>query len=204
MPRLSIGVRLDKHWERFCGHELTGSKMVLIGLGMVGTRIAELSSALGIEVIGHRRRPGGDPPPGVRRLVDLAALDNVLGEADFLVIAAPETPETVKLVDHRRLRLLPPRAVLVNVGRGSLVDEDALVEMLEGNHLRGAALDVFAGEPLPTESKLWSLPNVIVSPHSASTVVSENDRLVDLFIENLRRYLDGRPLINEFDHSKQY
>ena len=123
---------------------------------------------------------------------------------DWLVLAAPDTPETAKMIDARRLDLLPPRAVIVNIGRGSLIDEPALVERLADGRIRGAALDVFAKEPLPQESPLWEMPNVIVSPHSASTVAQENDRLVDLFIENLHRYLDGRALVNQFDHGRLY
>jgi len=203
MPRLARS-KQERHWERFCGRELAGSRMVLIGLGRVGSRIAELSAGIGIDVIGHRRSSDRPPPPGVGRLVDRAGLDGVLPDADLLVIAAPDTAETRRLFDRRRLGLLPAHAVFINVGRGSLVDEAALIEMLQAGRLGGAALDVFEQEPLPAESPLWTLPNVIVSPHSASTVVQENDRLVDLFIENLRRYLDGRPLLNEFDHARSY
>lgn len=203
MPRLNAW-KAERHWERFCGQEVLGSRMTLIGLGRVGSRIAELSAALGIQVTGHRRTPGGLAPPGVVRIVEADGLDAVLRETDLLVIAAPDTPETANLVDRRRLGLLPPGAVVVNVGRGSIVDEAALIELLRAGRLRGAALDVFAREPLPADSPLWAMPNVIISPHSASTVVQENDRLVDLFIENLRRYLDGRPLVNLFDHGRRY
>jgi phosphoglycerate dehydrogenase-like enzyme len=203
MPRLTAW-KAERHWERFCGCEVLGSRMVLIGLGKVGSRIAELSAALGIEVTGHRRTPGGQAPPGVARIVDAAGLDAALPEADLLVIAAPDTPETAQLVDRRRLGLLPSRAVVVNVGRGSILDEAALIELLQAGRIRGAALDVFEREPLPADSPLWGMPNVIISPHSASTVVKENERLVDLFIENLHRYLDGRPLVNLFDCERRY
>ncbi len=203
MPQIAEW-KAQRHWERFCGHEVAGSRMTLIGLGRVGSRIAELSSAIGIRVTGHRRSPGGEVPPGVERVVDADGLDGVLPETDLLVIAAPDTPETANLFNRRRLELLPPRAVVVNVGRGSIVDEPALIELLQAGRLRGAALDVFAEEPLPVDSPLWAMPNVIISPHSASTVVQENDRLVDLFIENLHRYLDGRPLLNVFDHGRRY
>jgi phosphoglycerate dehydrogenase-like enzyme len=203
MPRLSAW-KDDRHWERFCAREVSGSRMTLIGLGKVGSRIAELSAAIGIHVTGHRRTPGGEPPPGVRTVVDADGLDAVLPQTDLLVIAAPDTPETTGLVDRGRLALLPAHAVVVNVGRGSIIDEPALIELLQAGRLRGAALDVFAKEPLPAGSPLWAMPNVIISPHSASTVVQENDRLVDLFIENLHRYLDGRPLINLFDHGRRY
>jgi glyoxylate/hydroxypyruvate reductase A len=203
MPRMNTW-KAERHWERFCGQEVFGSRMTLIGLGRVGSRIAELSSAVGIQVTGHRRTPGGQALPGVQRVVDAAGLDAALPETDILVIAAPDTPETTNLVDRRRLSLLPGHAVIVNVGRGSLIDEQAMIEMLKAGRLRGAALDVFAKEPLPTDSPLWAMPNVIISPHSASTVTQENVRLVDLFIENLHRYLDGRPLINVFDNGRMY
>jgi phosphoglycerate dehydrogenase-like enzyme len=203
MPRVNTW-KAERHWERFCGQEVFGSRMTLIGLGRVGSRIAVLSSALGMEVTGHRRTTGGQTPPGVSTVVDAAGLDAALPETDILVIAAPDTPETTNLIDRRRLSLLPAHAVVVNVGRGSLIDEPAMIEMLQAGRLRGAGLDVFAKEPLPADSPLWAMPNVIVSPHSASTVNHENDRLVDLFIENLHRYLDRRPLVNVFDHARRY
>jgi glyoxylate/hydroxypyruvate reductase A len=203
MPRLNTW-KAERHWERFCGQEVFGSRMMLIGLGRVGSRIAELSSALGIQVTGHRRTTGGEAPPGVHRMVDAAGLDAALPDTDILVIAAPDTAETANLIDRRRLSLLPAHAIVVNVGRGSLIDEHAMIEMLQAGRLRGAGLDVFAKEPLPADNPLWAMPNVIVSPHSASTVVQENDRLVDLFIENLHRYLDGSPLVNLFDHARRY
>jgi phosphoglycerate dehydrogenase-like enzyme len=203
MPRTSRW-QAERHWERFCGYQVAGTRMLLIGLGKVGGRIAELSSALGIEVVGNRLPVEGALPPGVSRLVDTDGIDGELPATDLLVLAAPDTPKTANLLSRRRLELLPPRAVVINVGRGSLLDEDALTEMLAAGRLRGAALDVFAKEPLPADSPLWALPNVIISPHSASTVVQENDRLVDLFIENLHRYLDGRPLVNVFDHTRMY
>jgi phosphoglycerate dehydrogenase-like enzyme len=203
MPRVNTW-KAECHWERFCGQEVFGSRMTLIGLGRVGSRIAELSSALGMAVTGHRRTTGGQAPAGVRKVVDSAGLDAALPETDILVIAAPDTPETTNLIDRRRLSLLPAHAVVVNVGRGSLIDEQAMIEMLQSGRLRGAGLDVFAKEPLPADNPLWAMPNVIVSPHSASTVTQENERLVDLFIENLHRYLDRRPLVNVFDHARRY
>ena len=203
VPRLNAW-KTERHWERYCGYELAGSRMLVIGLGGVGRRIAELSAALGIEVIGHRRASGGTAPTGVSRLVDANGIDAELPNIDLLVLVAPDTPLTKNLVDRRRLELLPERAVIINVGRGSIIDEPAMIEMLAAGRLRGAGLDVFAKEPLPDDSPLWTLPNVLVVPHSASTVVQENDRLVDLFIDNLHRYLDGRPMVNQFDHGRKY
>lgn len=203
MPRLERW-KAARHWELHSGRELAGSRMLLIGLGGMGARVAALSSALGIEVVGCRRSRDAEAPPGVARLVDPSGIDAELPDTDLLVLAAPDTPATLNLIDRRRLGLLPSRAVVINVGRGSILDEPALIELLAAGLLRGAALDVFAEEPLPADSPLWAMPNVIVSPHSASTVVQENDRLVDLFIENLHRFLDGRPMVNVFDHTRNY
>lgn len=203
VPRLQRW-QSQHHWEKYCAQELAGMRMVIVGLGMVGRRVAELASAFGIDVIGVRRSTAQPIPHGVVRVVESASMDAELSGADFLVLIAPATPETTLLIGRRRLGLLPEQAVLINIGRGSLVDEPALIEALQAERLRGAALDVFAEEPLPKSSPLWDLPNVILAPHSISTVAGENDRLVELFIENLRRYLDGRPLLNEFDHARGY
>ena len=141
---------------------------------------------------------------GVDRLETTEQLDELLPQADVVVLATPHTPETHHLIDARRLALLKPTAILVNVARGDVVDEQALVAALEEGRLRGAALDVFEQEPLPLESPLWDLPNVFVSPHSASTVAAENGRIADLFCENIRRYLAGEPLLNVLDKELLY
>jgi phosphoglycerate dehydrogenase-like enzyme len=202
MPRLEAW-KAKREWVRFCGFELAGSRMLLIGLGGAGARVAQLCSAIGIEVIGHRRT-ATTPPSGVHRMVTSDQIDAELPNTDYLVLIAPDTAETKNMFDRRRLALLPSRAVVINIGRGTLIDEPAMIEMLQDGRLRGAALDVFAKEPLPADSPFWTMPNVIVSPHSASTVVQENERIVDLFIDNLHRYLDGRPLVNVFDHTRKY
>ena len=202
IPRVNA-LKAAKRWERYCGYEIAGTRMVVVGMGGVGRRIAEMASALGIEVVGHRRVVG-ELPPGVTRMVDGDGLDAELREADFLVLIAPDTPLTRNMIDRRRLELLPERAVIINIGRGSIIDEPAMIEMLANGRLRGAGLDVFAKEPLPETSPLWELPNVLLVPHSASTVYPENDRLVDLFIDNLHRYLDGRPMINVFNRERKY
>jgi phosphoglycerate dehydrogenase-like enzyme len=203
MPRL-MGWKAERHWERYCGYELSGTRMLIVGVGGVGRRVAELASAFGVEVVGHRRSRSAPVPPGVSRIVDAAAVDDELPATDFLVMIAPETPLTRNMIDRRRLELLPKRAVIINIGRGSTIDEVAMTAMLADGRLRGAALDVFAQEPLPQTSALWGLPNVIIVPHSASTVCQENDRLVALFIDNLHRYLDGRPMVNTFDRGRMY
>ena len=128
----------------------------------------------------------------------------MLPTAEVVVLATPLTDATTGLLSRDRIAALPRGAIVVNVARGQVVDEAALVEHLTSGHLGGAALDVFEVEPLPASSPLWDLPNVIVSPHSASTLVSENATLVDLFVDNLRRFLAGRPLRNTYDATKGY
>lgn len=194
----------DRRWERYCGHELLGARALIVGLGSVGQRTAQLFAALGLHVVGQRRSVTTSPPPGVVRVIGEDGIDAELPGTDYVVIAAPGTPETRHLLDKRRLALLPPSAVLINIGRGTIVDEAAMIRALQTGGLRGAALDVFEHEPLPKESPLWSMPHVLISPHSASTVEHENDRIVDIFIENLRRYLAGRPLLNRFDYDRGY
>jgi glyoxylate/hydroxypyruvate reductase A len=131
-------------------------------------------------------------------------VDQFLPETDVLVLCCPLTPETEGLIGAEQLRLLPPGAVLVNIARGPVVDEKALIESLGEGHLAGAALDVFAAEPLPDGSPLWDMDSVLVSPHSASTVDGENAALTDLFLDNLHRYRAGEPLRNRYHRDRGY
>jgi glyoxylate/hydroxypyruvate reductase len=184
-------------WERYAGRELRGLTVVVVGLGAVGREIARLCRAVGLNVIGVRRSPVEDPAAlDVDEATTPDRLHEVLPRADALVLIAPHTPESEGMIGAAELEALPPGAILVNVGRGALVDEDALVAALRSGHLGGAALDVARIEPLPDASPLWDLPNVLITAHSASTVDKENERLTDLFCENLRRYLAGQPLVN--------
>jgi len=150
-----------------------------------------------------RRALAAPPPEGVGRLLRLDEIGSVLGGIDALVLACPLTPETQGLIGAAELAALPEGALLINIARGPVVDEPALVEALR-SRLGGAALDVATVEPLPADSPLWDLPNVLISPHSASTVDAENGRIVDIFLANLQRYLDGKPLINRFDRTRGY
>jgi glyoxylate/hydroxypyruvate reductase len=203
VPRLQR-MQATRHWQRYTNRELAGQRALIIGLGEVGQAIARRLSALGLEVWGIRRSAARPPPDGVRRVLPLAELERALGEVDALLLACPLTERTRQLIGRPELAALRPGAILINVARGRVVDEPALIEALRAGRLAGAALDVFAEEPLPQDSPLWSLPNVLVSPHSASTVAAENRRLVDLFLANLERYLEGRPLLNRFDRSRGY
>jgi glyoxylate/hydroxypyruvate reductase A len=193
-----------RHWELHATRQLAGTRAVLVGLGGIGRQVARLLSAAGVEVHGVGR-PGRDyDVPGVSSYVADTELDSVLPGADALVLACPLTERTRHLIGARQLGLLPRGSVLVNVSRGQVVVEDALIAALRSGHLGGACLDTFGTEPLPAESPLWGMPNVLVSPHSASTVTAENRLLTELFTDNLRRWLDGAPLRNTYDRASGY
>ena len=173
--------------------ELDGQTLFLIGVGEIGRETARLAKAFGMRTVGIRR--SRKPPPehvdevhGPDRLAELA------GRADAMVVSLPLTEETAGLIDRATIERLPPSCIFVNVGRGGVVDEPALVEALQEGRIAGAVLDVFATEPLPQDSPLWDLPNVLVTPHAVALSARENQRIAELFVANLRRYLDGEPL----------
>lgn len=195
----------ERHWERYAGTDLEGRTVVVVGLGAVGHEVARVAAALGLRVIGVRRNPGRTAGDGsVTLAVGPEALLDHLPEADFLVLVAPHTPETEGMIGAEELAALPEGAVLINIGRGALVDESALIEVLSSGRLGGAYLDVFAEEPLPAESPLWEMPGVVVTPHSASTSDRENRRIVEILRENLRRRFAGEPLVNVLDTVRLY
>lgn len=176
--------------------DLAGQTMVVLGLGSIGSEIARLAQALGLRVIGVRRsamKPG-DPVDELHPPQQLAAL---LPRADWLVIASPLTAETRGLIDAAMLERLPRGARLINIGRGEIVDEPALIAALQSGRLGGAYLDVFATEPLPPESPLWGLPNVLVSPHNSAAASGNDERVFQLFMANLERWHAGQTLTNE-------
>jgi len=191
-----------KRWERYCGEELTGKTLAIVGVGRVGREVARHGKRMDMRVTGMRR--SDEAVPEIDRLFDRADLHAMLREADFLVIAAPHTPDTEGIIGERELAQLRPSAVVINIGRGALLDEDALIRALQERRLAGAALDVLRDEPPPQDSPLWDMPNVILSPHSASTVTQENARITEIFCDNLRRYLGGQPLRNVLDKKKLY
>lgn len=198
-------LQAERRWERFGATDLAGRTLGVVGLGRIGAEVARLGRALGMTVLGVKRTPSGAPADlGCDELVGPDGLAGVLRRAEFLVIITPHTAETERMLGAAELALLPRGAVLINIGRGSVLDEGALVAALREGRLGGAALDVFESEPLPPESPLWTLPNVLVSPHSASTSDRENARLADLFCDNLRRYLAGEPLRNVLNTTTLY
>ncbi len=195
---LMVAQQRERRWERFAGTDLRGRTVVIVGLGAIGREVARLCTAFGMRVVGVGRTPRRDryPDAPLDAYHPVSALDAVLPDAEYLVLIAPHTPATEGLIGAAQLALLPRGAVLINIARGALVDEPALVDALHRGHLGGAALDVFAEEPLPADSPLWTMPNVLVSPHSASTSDRENERWVALFLENLRRWEAGEELMN--------
>jgi phosphoglycerate dehydrogenase-like enzyme len=182
-----------KQWERYAGTDLEGRTLAIVGLGRIGTEVARMACDLGMVVVGTNATP---PAPCVQRFFPPEQLHQMLPLADVLVLSVPHTPETEKMMGRAELALMKPGAYLINIARGAVVDEPALVDALRSKHLSGAALDVFDQEPLPESSPLWEMENVLVSPHSASTSDRENERLTDLFCDNLRRFLDRQPLRN--------
>ena len=183
--------------------ELAECTVGIVGLGGIGRAVARRAVALGMRVVATRRRDAAGPD-GVEVFSGADALDRILPRCDYLVLAVPQTAETRAMVGARELALLPTRAVLINVARGGVVDEEALTEALAAKRLRGAGLDVFAREPLPEESRLWSLPNVLVTPHVSGASHRFWRRQTDLITANIQRYAAGEPLLNTVDLQAGY
>ena len=183
---------------------LADARVLVVGLGSIGGRVAQLASAFGAHVVGVRRRVDGDRRPGIAAVVPPSRLHDELPHADVVVIAAPQTSETVHLMGERELALMKRDAVLVNVSRGKLIDEPALVRALESGRLRGAALDVFEHEPLSPDSPLWSREDVLITPHVSGFHARYWDDATTLFAGNLRRFVAGEPLVNPVDKTAGY
>lgn len=198
----------ERRWERFCGDELTGKTLAIVGPGEIGREIARTARAFGMRPVALARdaRPERAAELGVDRLYARDGLPEMLAQSDAVVVCAPHTPETEDLFDRAAFAAMRPGVVFINIGRGPLVDEDALLDALHDGTIRLAGLDVVRQEPLPPTSPLWHAPNVLINPHSASTSVHENRRIVDIFIHNLRCFLDGRQgeMRNVLDIGRMY
>ncbi|MFN8593775.1 MAG: D-2-hydroxyacid dehydrogenase [Thermomicrobiales bacterium] len=181
-------------WHRFSGIELAGRTMAVIGPGRIGREVASVARAFRMRTVamGRSTEAARAAALGFDRLYERDELPEMLAEADCLVVCAPQTPETDNLLGPAEFAALKRGAVFVNIGRGTIVDDVALLAALRDGTVAFAALDVFREEPPPDDSPFWDLPNVLINPHSASTVDSENAKLVDRFIENLGHFLDGR------------
>jgi phosphoglycerate dehydrogenase-like enzyme len=197
LPR-TLDDQLHRRWAPRLSTMLAGRTMVTLGVGAVNRALASRAAALGVRVIGVARR-AHPPYPGFERIDAVSDLRPALAEADLLVIATPLTPQTARLIGAEEFAALRPGATVVNIGRGAVIDEAALLAALRSGHLAGAALDVLWREPLEPEHELWSMPNVIISPHMSSDFVGWEEAMVDLYVANLRRYLSGQDLLNVVD-----
>jgi glyoxylate/hydroxypyruvate reductase A len=197
------------HWERYTAASLAGRRVTVVGLGTIGRTAAATFAQLGTTVTGVGRPGGSRPALAGVTVTDTDQLDALLPATDVLILTVPLTPDTTHLLDRRRLGLLPAGAVIVNVARGQVIDQEALADVLAdglpgGGRLGGAVLDVTDPEPLPAGSPLWDRSDVLLSPHSASTVGTENQTLTGLFLDNLERWRTGRPLRNRYQPELGY
>ena len=204
LPQL-LELQHDRTWQPLEGREMRDVTVGVVGLGSMGREVATLSATLGARVVATRRRAVGEtPPPGVEVLGGSHALPALLAASDFVVLALPLTPETDRLIGPDEIAAMRPDAWLVNVARGRLVDEAALLRGLRDGQLGGAVLDTFRDEPLPPASPFWAMPNVVVTPHTSWSSERVLDRSIDLFCENLVRYRRGEPLVNLVDADAGY
>jgi phosphoglycerate dehydrogenase-like enzyme len=183
---------------------LAGQRMGIIGLGAIGLEVAKIAAPFGFRISAIRRRAGEPVPDGVDDVWTLEHLPELLAQCDVVVLAVPHTPETTLLIGRAQIDRMKPGALLVNVARGRLVDDEAVIEALRDGRLGGAALDVFSQEPLESSSPYWDLPNVIVTPHTSGAMQDYWTPLVALFADNLRRFEKGEPLRNVVDKVAGY
>lgn len=200
-------LQAERRWERFHATTMRGKTLGIIGLGSIGAELARSAQALGMTVHGVKSSLRPDLDPGVLNVDQIWPVDQLtalLPQLDVVVACLPHTPATLGLIGASAFTHMRRSALFVNIGRGVTVDEQAMIDALREGQIAAAALDVVASEPLAPESPLWDMPNVLVCPHSAATVEQENAALTDLFCANLRRYLDGQPLINVVDKHRGY
>jgi phosphoglycerate dehydrogenase-like enzyme len=207
LPRL-IRDQQAHRWERYCGKDLRGTTLLVIGAGQVGVRVGDVARAFGMRFEALVNTPQAERARsiGADALYGPADLHRALAGADHVVLATPHTPQTEGMIDAAAFAAMKPGVVLINIARGQVVDEHCLIANLASGRIRFAGLDVAAVEPLPPSSPLWDLPNVLISPHSASTAPSENGKIVDIFRQNLEHYLRGEPqkMINMLDKKRRY
>ncbi len=202
MPAL-LAAQQGARWEPRYNPTLTGRRLLVVGLGTLGAAAAARAAAFGMEITGITRT--GAPHSACRTVLPVAALDLALTEAEFLLLACPLTPATRNLLDRRRLALLPAGAGVVNIGRGAVLDEEALADRLDAGHLGGAVLDVFAHEPLPSGHRLWRTRNLFLTPHiSADDPATYNPRTLDRFFTALGALVRGTPIPNIVDYALGY
>lgn len=206
----------EERWNTFMPSELRGATVGIVGYGSIGRQIGRMAHAFGMRVLAMRRT--GIVERQTYRIAALASevepepdaiylpgqLGEMLAECDYVVLIVPYTAESHHMIDEAALRAMKPSAYLINIARGGVVEEPALIRALQERWIAGAALDVFEQEPLPPDSPLWDMPNVIISPHSAGLTPRYYECVMDIFAENLRRFLDGSPLLNVADRQRGY
>jgi phosphoglycerate dehydrogenase-like enzyme len=193
----------EARWARdFQLEELYGATLLILGIGGIGQAIAERAAAFGMRILGSRRMPR--PMPGVERVVGEDEWRALLPEADYVVVATPLTPTTRGMIDAAALAAMKPSAYLINIARGAVLDEPALIAALNEGRIAGAALDTFEQEPLPADSPLWHLRGVTITPHTTANSLRMRERQINLFLENLDRFRNGVPLVNVVDKDRGY
>jgi phosphoglycerate dehydrogenase-like enzyme len=194
----------DQLWnEQPRPREVAGATVAVIGMGGIGSEFATRARALGMKVLAVRENPAKGTG-GADEVFSPAEVDNILPRADYVLLCTPVTPETTGIINAERLRRMKPDAYLINVGRGPLVDEAALLQALRERRIAGAALDVFNEEPLPSDSPFWLLDNLLITPHTAAVTERLWERHYRLIAENLKRFLAGGPLLNEVNTKRGY
>jgi phosphoglycerate dehydrogenase-like enzyme len=197
--------KLEKSWKRSDSITLSGKTLGILGLGNVGKELARLAKAFGMKVIANRRSVIEEgQAENVDRLLPSDKLHQLLKESDFVALTLPLTPDTQKLIGTKEFETMKPGAYIINISRGQIIDEPALIEALESRQIAGAGLDVFKVEPLPPQSKLWDMPNVIISPHVAASMDGYAELATGLFCKNLKRYIHGEELLNVVDKQTGY
>ncbi|MBN1366714.1 MAG: D-2-hydroxyacid dehydrogenase [Dehalococcoidales bacterium] len=195
----------EKQWYRFMPIVLKGKTIGILGLGKIGCEIARMAKAFGMKVIAVRRSAKkGSHSKYANQVLPPSKTHRLLAESDFVVVALPLTRETTRIIGERELNAMKPSAYIINIARGAIIDQPALIRALEEQRIAGAALDVFDTEPLPTDNKLWEMPNVIISPHIAGAMPDYEQRATDVFCQNLARYIDGKRLINVVNKKRGY
>jgi len=193
------------NWYKLGGRELAGQTLGIVGLGSIGRRVAQLGRAFGMRVLATRRTMQTDAQdPDVDQLYPTTQLHEMLGASDYVVVSVPLTQETDHLIGEAELRAMRPHAYLVNVARGRVIDEQVLIRALTDGWIAGAGLDVTEEEPLPATSPLYTMPNVILTPHISGVSVNYDTRLTDLFADNLRRFRANAPLRNRYEAERGY
>lgn len=202
-----VRLQTDRRWDRHpiddSKFELEGQTLLIAGLGGIGATLARKAKGLGLQVMGYRRH-ALPPPPGVDEMVSPVGFQQALGRADHVALCLPLTPDTEGFIGEAQLRAMKPTAYLYNAGRGKCVERGALLRALDEGWIAGAGLDVTDPEPLPQDDALWAHPNVILSQHTSGASRHNSRRVTDIFIQNLRRYLAGEPLVNEVDLQAGY